>query len=116
MPVAWLAPAHKSNPFQIIKSVDYHGAGGNLGIDEENADASQNADAQMANAGADPDVEPEADAQGTGRRARLPRAVPVAAPARPRNCFGGLVGDRREPARTRPPGRLSRTGGIFGQQ
>src|ERR1700692_1401983 len=83
MPVAWLAPAHKANPFQIIKSVDYHGAGGNLGSDEENADASQNADAQMANAGAAPDVEPEADAQGTVRRARLPRAAPVAAPARP---------------------------------
>ena len=105
MPVAWLAPAHKPNPFQIIKSVDYHGAGGNLGIDEENADASQNADAQMANAGADPDVEPEADAQGTVRRARLPRAVPVAAPARPRNFFERLFGVRRQPAPTPPPAR-----------
>src|SRR5438105_4988651 len=109
MPVAWLAPAHKSNPFQIIKSVDYHGAGGNLGIDEENADASQNADAQMANAGADPDVEPEADAQGTVRRARLPRAVPVAAPARPRNFFERLFGVRRQPAPTPPPARRSGT-------
>jgi len=105
MPVAWLAPAHKTNPFQIIKSVDYHGAGGNLGIDEENADASQNADAQMANAGAAPDVEPEADAQGTVRRARLPRAVPVAAPARPRNFFERLFGVRRQPAPTPPPAR-----------
>ena len=109
MPVAWLAPAHKPNPFQIIKSVDYHGAGGNLGIDEENADASQNADAQMANAGADPDVEPEADAQGTVRRARLPRAVPVAAPARPRNFFERLFGVRRQPAPTPPPARRSGT-------
>jgi penicillin-binding protein 2 len=105
MPVAWLAPAHKANPFQIIKSVDYHGAGGNLGSDEENADASQNADAQMANGGAAPDVEPEADAQGTVRRARLPRAVPVAAPARPRNFFERLFGVRRQPAPTPPPAR-----------
>ena len=109
MPVAWLAPAHKPNPFQIIKSVDYHGAGGNLGSDEENADASQNADAQMANAGAAPDVEPEADAQGTVRRARLPRAVPVAAPARPRNFFERLFGVRRPPAPTPPPARRSGT-------
>jgi penicillin-binding protein 2 len=109
MPVAWLAPAHKPNPFQIIKSVDYHGAGGNLGSDEENADASQNADAQMANAGAAPDVEPEADAQGTVRRARLPRAVPVAAPARPRNFFERLFGARRQPAPTPPPARRSGT-------
>jgi penicillin-binding protein 2 len=107
MPVAWLAPAHKANPFQIIKSVDYRGAGGNLGSDEENADASQNADAQMANAGAAPDVEPEADAQGTVRRARLPRAVPVAAPARPRNFFERLFGVRRQPAPTPPPARRS---------
>jgi penicillin-binding protein 2 len=109
MPVAWLAPAHKTNPFQIIKSVDYHGAGGNLGSDEENADASQNADAQMANAGAAPDVEPEADAQGTVRRARLPRAVPVAAPARPRNFIERLFGVRRQPAPTPPPVRRSGT-------
>jgi len=109
MPVAWLAPAHKPNPFQIIKSVDYHGAGGNLGSDEENADASQNADAQMANAGAAPDVEPEADAQGTVRRARLPRAVPVAAPARPRNFFERLFGVRRPPPPTPPPARRSGT-------
>src|SRR6202171_1065769 len=109
MPVAWLAPAHKPNPFQIIKSVDSHGAGGNLGIDEENADASQNADAQMANAGAAPDVEPEADAQGTVKRARLPRAVPVAAPARPRNFFKRLLGVRRQPAPPPPPARRAGT-------
>src|SRR5437867_7052470 len=47
MQVAWLSPAHKANPFQMIKDVTYHDAGGNLGSDdEENADESQNADAQ----------------------------------------------------------------------
>src|SRR6059036_2362453 len=69
MQVAWLSPAHKANPFQMIKDVTYHDSGGNLGSDdEENADESQNADAQMASASAAPDVEPEADSQGKVRR------------------------------------------------
>jgi len=106
MQVAWLAPAHKANPFQMIKDVNY--AGGNVASgDEENADTSQNADAQMASAGGAPDVEPEADAQGQVKRARLPRAIPVAAPARPRNFFERLFGVRRQPAPqpTPPPAR-----------
>src|SRR5881409_320877 len=61
MQVAWLAPAHHANPFQMFKDVSY--AGGNLGAgDEESADASS-ADVQMASDNASPDVEPEADAQ-----------------------------------------------------
>jgi len=99
MQVAWLAPAHKSNPFQMIKGVNY--AGGNLGgNDEEDADASQNADAQMASSDASPDVEPEADSAGSVQRRAAPRvarAVPVAAPA-PRNFFQRLFGIRRQPA------------------
>jgi len=99
MQVAWLAPAHKSNPFQMIKDVSY--AGGNLaGNDEEDADASQNADAQMASSDASPDVEPEADSAGSVQRRAAPRvarAVPVAAPA-PRNFFQRLFGIRRQPA------------------
>jgi penicillin-binding protein 2 len=112
MQVAWLAPAHKSNPFQMIKDVNY--AGGNVPSgDEENADDSQNADAQMASADAAPDVEPEADSQGkVRRRASVPvaRAVPVATP-QPRNFFERLFGVRRQPAPvpTPPPVRRSRT-------
>src|ERR1700758_3009754 len=69
MQVAWLAPAHHANPLQLIKSVAYRDAGGNLGgEDEEDAGDSQNADAQMASADAAPDVEPEADSQGKVRR------------------------------------------------
>jgi penicillin-binding protein 2 len=106
MQVAWLAPAHKANPLQLIKAVTFHDAGGNLGgEDEETADQSQNADVQMAGTGAAPDVEPEADAQGTIKRARVPRAVPVAAPARPRNFFERLFGIRRQPPPTPPPVR-----------
>src|SRR5437762_10504778 len=104
MQVAWLAPAHHANPLQLIKSVAYHDAGGNLGSeDEEDADQSQNATAQMASSDAAPDVEPEADSQGkVRRRAPAARAVPVATPA-PRNFFERLFGVRRQPAPAPPP-------------
>jgi len=112
MQVAWLAPAHKANPLQLIKAVSY--AGSNLGSeDEEGADTSQSADAQMASAGGSPDVEPEADSQGKVRRrtsVSVARAVPVATP-QPRNFFERLFGVRRQPAPapTPPPVRRPRT-------
>jgi penicillin-binding protein 2 len=95
MQVAWLAPAHKANPFQMIKDVSY--TGGNLGNeDEESADTSQSSDAQMASSSAEPDVEPEADAQGQVQRPRVARALPAATPApRRRNFFERLFGIRR---------------------
>ena len=100
MQVAWLTPAHHSNPLQLIKSVSY--TGGNLGgEDEEGADTSQSgATVQMADSGAQPDVEPEADAAGQVKRARAPRAQPVSAPVpeRPRNFFQRLFGVKRQPA------------------
>jgi penicillin-binding protein 2 len=110
MQVAWLAPAHKPNPFQMIKEVSYHDSGPNVaGADEENADDSQSADAQMASAGGSPDVEPEADAQGqVAKRANVPRAQPVAVQSqRPRNFFERLFGVKRQPAPapTPPPAR-----------
>jgi len=111
MQVAWLAPAHKDNPFQMIKDVTF--AGGNLGSeDEEGADAAQSADVQLSSGGAAPDVEPEADAEGQVAKARLPRALPVVAPApRPRNFFERLFGARRAPAQrpTPPPARRPST-------
>src|SRR5438094_9282641 len=62
MQVAWLAPAHKANQLQLIKSVAYHDTGGNLGSDDEEDDGdSQNATAQMASSDASLDVEPEDD-------------------------------------------------------
>src|SRR5947208_5973916 len=84
MRVAWLAPAHHANPLQLIKSVAYHDAGGNLGSeDEEDAGDSQTATAQMASSDASPDVEPEADTQGKVRRQgpAVARALPAATPA-----------------------------------
>ncbi|HEX4707505.1 MAG TPA: penicillin-binding transpeptidase domain-containing protein [Candidatus Udaeobacter sp.] len=102
MPVAWVPPAHHANPLQLIKSVAYHGAGGNLGgEDEENAPASQTATAQMASSDASPDVEPEADSQGRVRRRAagpVARAVPAAPAAAPRNFFQRLFGARPNPA------------------
>jgi penicillin-binding protein 2 len=106
MQVAWIPPAHKANPFQMIKDVDYREAGPNVATaDEENAD-DQNANAQMAAAGGEPDVELEADAQGKVR-GRVARAIPVAQPQRPRNFFERLFGVRRQPALqpTPPPVR-----------
>jgi penicillin-binding protein 2 len=106
MQVAWLAPAHKANPLQLIKAVTYHDTGGNLGgEDEETADQSQNATAQMASSDAAPDVEPEADSQGKVRRrgsAPVAQALPAAAPA-PRNFFQRLFGIRRQPASAPTP-------------
>src|SRR5207253_1174365 len=60
MQVAWIAPAHHPNPLQLIKSVSYTGS--NVGgEDEEGADTSQSGvTVQMADGGAQPDVEPEA--------------------------------------------------------
>jgi len=100
MQVAWLTPAHHPNPLELIRSVSY--AGNNLGgEDEEGADTSQSgATVQMADSGAQPDVEPEADAAGQVKRARAPRAQPVSAPVpeRPRNFFQRLFGVKRQPA------------------
>src|SRR5213080_4409537 len=106
MKVAWLAPAHHANPLQLIKSVAYHGAGGNLGsVDEEDANQSQSGTAQMASSDASPDVEPEADAQGKVQRRGSASAVRTApaAPQASRNFFERLFGIRRQPAPASPP-------------
>jgi len=106
MPVAWLAPAHHANPLQLIKSVAFNDKGGNLGSDdEESAPESQTGTAQMASSDASPDVEPEADSAGKVRRrgGAAARAVPVAAPAAPRNFFQRLFGVRPRPAAPPPP-------------
>src|SRR5438045_1330659 len=88
--VAWLAPAHHANPFAPIKDVTFKDAQTSVsGADEEHGDDSQTADTQMAGAGGDPAVEPEADAQGkvSGRQARVARALPVATPPQKQNFF-----------------------------
>jgi penicillin-binding protein 2 len=106
MQVAWLTPAHKANPLQLIKSVAYNDKGGNLGGgDEEDADSSQATTAQMASSDASPDVEPEADSQGKVRRRGPPAAgaVPAAAPAAPRNFFQRLFGIHPKQAPAPPP-------------
>src|SRR5205809_7251820 len=104
MPVAWLQPAHHANPLQLIKSVTFHDKGGNLGgEDEEGADQSQSATAQMASSDASPDVEPEADSQGKVRRKgpAVARAVPAATPPA-RNFFQRIFGIKPRPAPAPP--------------
>src|SRR6266480_4305603 len=115
MQVAWLAPAHHANPLQLIKAVAYHDTGGNLGSDdEEDADNGQGTTAQMASSDAAPDVEPEADSQGSVRRrasAAVARALPAAPPA-PRNFFQRLFGVHPRPAPVPPPPPPSRRRGT----
>jgi len=113
--VAWIAPAHKQNPFQSIPAVVYKDENPNAGDDdEENADDSRGAgDAQMANAGADPDVELEADAPGrvAGRQRRVVRAVAVPTPPpRAPNFFERLFGTRRTSAPQPTPAPWRRPG------
>lgn len=112
MQVAWLVPAHKANPLQLIKAVSYHGSEGNLGgDDEETADQSQTATAQMASSDASPDVEPEADSAGkVRRRGAVARAVPVSTPATSRNFFQRLFGIHPRPAAPPPPPPTRRRG------
>jgi penicillin-binding protein 2 len=108
--LAWVAPAHKQNPFEMVKAVKYVDSLPASGTDEENANGAQPPeDADMANPGDAPDVEPEADARGKVQNVRLVkralRALPVAPPSqpqRPRNFFERLFGGRRAPAAPTP--------------
>jgi len=114
MQVAWLTPAHHPNPLQLVKSVSYTGS--NVGgEDEEGADDSQGGAAvQMADSGAQPDVEPEADAAGrvSKQQTRVVRAQPVATPQpERRGFFQRLFGGHRNPpapVATPPPSRRTR--------
>ena len=104
--VAWLTPAHKDNPFQMVKEISFQDSGSKAtSADEETLNA-QNGDAQMAVAGANPDVEPEADAQGqVVRRGAIPRAQPAgASQSRRPNFFERLFENvhRRQPPIRRP--------------
>jgi penicillin-binding protein 2 len=106
--LAWLAPAHHPNPFQMIPAVDYKDAGPNVGGDDEEKgdNSTPPSDSQMANAGSDPDVEPEADARGKVNQPRIARAVPVQAPApppRPRNFLERLFGPKPRPQQPQQP-------------
>jgi hypothetical protein len=109
--LAWLAPAKKQNPFQMLEAVSYSDAGPNVAsADEENL-STQTGDAQLAGAGADPDVELDADAQGqvAQQRGRVARAQPVVTPQRKPNFFERLFGARPKPTPTPVPVRRPRT-------
>jgi penicillin-binding protein 2 len=109
--VAWVAPAHTANPFAMIKAVKYKDSAiPSPGTDEENASGTQAAEnAEMANPGDAPDVEPEADDRGRVQNAprarRVLRAQPVATPApeRPRNFFERMFNRNPRPAAPTPP-------------
>lgn len=112
--LAWLEPANHPNPFQFIEGVDFKDAGPNVPVatDETNSPDAQSGEIQMAGAGPEPQVEPEADARGkiTPKAQRVQRAQP-AAPAPPpqkQNFFQRLFGPRKpapQPQPAAPPTR-----------
>lgn len=94
--VAWIAPARKSNPFQMIPAVEFKDSGPKLAAtDEENLDGSTSSD--MASTTADPSVEPEADAAGKVKKAPRPVVVATPPPRKP-SFFERLFGVRPKPA------------------
>jgi penicillin-binding protein 2 len=98
--VAWIAPARKANPFQMIPAVNFTDSGPKLATaDEENLDGSTNSD--MANTSADPSVEPEADAAGKVKKAPRPVVVATPPPRKP-SFFERLFGVRPKPAPAPP--------------
>lgn len=106
--LAWMTPAHKSNPFQMIPDITFKDAQpvANNG-DEENLDGTQsNGDSQMASPDGAPDVEPEADTQGkVSARKTVRVARPVATPApeqRQPGFFQRLFGRRNPPPQPTP--------------
>jgi penicillin-binding protein 2 len=111
--VAWVAPAHKADAFAMIKAVKYKDSGiPSSDTDEENANsngAQATENAEMANPGDAPDVEPEADDRGrvehAPRARRALRAQPVATPVpqRPRNFFERMFNRTPRPAAPTPP-------------
>lgn len=109
MQVAWTAPAHHANPFGSIKAVSY--AGGNLSGDDEEGATDSDAEVKMAASGGEPDVEPEADAQGkVTRPQRAPKAVPVVQPQQRKLSFFERLfgGGQPRPQPTPTPRRSSR--------
>jgi len=117
--LAWVAPAHKENPFEMIPAVKFKdslpSAGGQ---DEENPNGTQTVEnADMAKTGDAPDVEPEADARGKVANVSHPqralRALPFATPPpqRPQNFFERLFGAHPRPAAPTPiPARRKKPG------
>src|ERR1700736_706332 len=102
MPLAWMAPAHKENPLELVKSVAFKDSNVGGGDDEETAAAASSADAQMASNNASPDVEQEADAQGqVSKRPRVVRAAPTPPPRQP-NFFERLFGGKRSAPQPAP--------------
>ncbi|MEY2552036.1 MAG: penicillin-binding protein 2, partial [Verrucomicrobiota bacterium] len=100
--VAWIAPAHKSNPFQMIPAVTFKDSGPKIDAsDEENLDGSSNSD--MANTTADPSVEPEADAAGKVQKKVMRPVVVATPPPRKLSFFERLFGARPKPTPVPPP-------------
>src|SRR3954467_11476108 len=100
--VAWIAPARKANPFQMIPAVTFNDSGPKINAsDEENLDGNSNSD--MANTSADPSVEPEADAAGKVQKKVMRPVVVATPPLRKLSFFERLFGARPKPTPAPPP-------------
>lgn len=95
---AVLTPAHSDHPFQQITALDFKGGGATLAPDQESADTKKPAEkVQEDRAKVDPDIKPEADAQGhvsaNGAKPQQPDR---------RNIFQRLFHLNKQPAKPSP--------------
>ncbi len=107
--LAWLAPANKPNPFQLIQSVSFKDSGPDIKDSEEENFDSSDANVQMSSSNASPDVEPEADARGKliprAQKANARSLAPAPTPPQKLNFFQRLFGARPAPQPAAPPAR-----------
>jgi len=99
--LAVLAPAHKSNPFQMIAKIDYKNTDPSLqtAVDPESADASEPAhEAEIQKVGARPEIRENPDAAGKVRKksAQGPQQPQPQQEDR-RNLFQRLFGIKSKP-------------------
>ena len=114
MQLAWLAPAHKANPFQLIQVGELQGFAIVMLGGEDEEDAGYESRAPTCANGrrrCQPDVEPEADAAGQGGRTHAPNApcalnrLPHPPPERRATFSNDFLVSRVNPRRARPQRR-----------
>jgi penicillin-binding protein 2 len=105
VPLASLAPAHNPHPFAAVTAVDYKNAE-KFTLTEESSDNAGDRAARpdMGDAGARPDIRPEADEAGKVKS----RPKPAPQKRDTRNIFEKLFGIGRKPAPA-PPGNRAPT-------
>ncbi len=103
--LAVLAPAHKSNPFQMISKIDYKSAAPTLDApDPESPDNAEPAhEAEMQKVRAQPEIKEAPDAQGKVRKKPGQASQPQQQQEDRRNVFQRLFGIKPRPAAASTP-------------